>query len=78
LPDDRRHAARRAQHEFVSDWIRLLSHDLPGRNPAELRAVVLAELAIINNLARTQHLTSHPTLPDDLVSICSTIQARSD
>jgi AcrR family transcriptional regulator len=76
LPDDRRHAARRSQHEFVSDWIRLLSHDRPDRDPTELRAVVLAELTIINNIARTQHLTRHPTLLDDVVSICSTVQGR--
>jgi AcrR family transcriptional regulator len=74
LPDDRRHAARRAQHEFLSDWIRLLRSDRPDADPTELRAVVLAELAVINNIARTQHLAADPNVVGDLVSICSTIQ----
>lgn len=74
LPDDRRQAARQAQHEFVSDWIRLLTHDRPEIDRAELRILVQAELTVMSDIARTQHLADHPYLVDHLVSICSTIQ----
>jgi AcrR family transcriptional regulator len=77
LPEDRRHATRRAQYEFVTDWVRLLHHDRPHSDPTELRAVVLAELTIINNIARTQHLAADPAVVDDLVSVCSTIQQHT-
>jgi AcrR family transcriptional regulator len=76
LPEERRHATRRAQREFVDDWIGLLRHDRPDQDPRELRAVVLAELTIINNIARTQHLAGEPETLDDLVSICSTVQRK--
>ena len=74
LPEDRRHATRRAQNEFVTDWVGLLRHDRPDRDPVDLRVVVLAELTILNNIARTQHLARHPEVLDDLISICSTVQ----
>jgi len=74
LPDERRRAARRTQHEFIADWIRLLSHDRPDSDPTELRAVVQAELNLINSIARTQHLAGHPQIVEHLVSICSAMQ----
>lgn len=74
LPEDRRLAARRVKREFVSDWIRLLGQDRPDADLAELRVVVLAELTIVHNILRTQHLAAEPSVVEDLVRICSTIQ----
>jgi hypothetical protein len=74
LPEDRRRATRRTQNEFVTDWVGLLRHGRPDRDPVELRVVVLAELTILNNIARTQHLARKPGVLDDLISICSSIQ----
>jgi AcrR family transcriptional regulator len=74
LPDDRRQATRRAQIDFVTDWVRLLRHDRPTADPTELRIAVLAELTIINNIARTAHLACDPDLVTNLESICAAVQ----
>ena len=73
LPEDRRQAAHQAQHEFLSDWVRLLDNRL-GRDNTELRIVIQAALTIVNTVARTQHLTEEPDLADQLVQICASVQ----
>jgi AcrR family transcriptional regulator len=77
LSEDRRRLARQAQREFVSEWVRLLAHERPDLDATELRILVQAEITIINNIARTQHLSDHPQLVDHLVGVCSVIHGTT-
>lgn len=49
LPDDERHAIRRVQHEYVSEWVRLLEVVRPELSPAEARFAVQGAVALIND-----------------------------
>ena len=52
LPDDDRHAIRRVQHEYVSEWVRLLGAVRPELSPAEARIAVQAAVALVNDAVR--------------------------
>jgi AcrR family transcriptional regulator len=70
LPEHRRQAARQAQREFVSEWVRLLAVSRPDEPEVELRITVQTVLTIINDIARVQHLHAEPALTDELVAVC--------
>lgn len=74
LPEDRRSAARQAQRDFVSEWVRLLGSGRPDAPEVELRITVQAVLSIVNDIARIQHLRVDPGLLDDLVAVCLAVQ----
>jgi AcrR family transcriptional regulator len=50
LPDGDRHAIRRVQHEYVSEWVRLLGAIRPELSPAEARFAVQGAVALVNDI----------------------------
>jgi AcrR family transcriptional regulator len=69
LPDDERHAIRRAQHEHVSEWAHLLRLDQPHLDPVAARIRVHAVLSVAHDTARTAHLHRDPAVPAAVVAI---------
>ncbi len=60
LPAERRDAFRRAQLDYVGEWVALLRQDRPGRDEAEALVRTHAALAVINSLSRIHHLRVRP------------------
>lgn len=56
LPEERRHAVRRAQHDYISEWVHLLLELEPRVSPVSARIRVQAVLAVANDAARTSRL----------------------
>ena len=71
LPDGERHAIRRAQRDFVSEWVHLLRLDQPQLNPVAARIRVHAALSVANDIARTPHLHRDPSVPAAVEIICT-------
>jgi AcrR family transcriptional regulator len=71
LPDDERHAIRRAQHEHVSEWAHLLRLDQPNLDPVAARIRVHAVLSVAHDTARTAHLHRDPAVAAAVVAICT-------
>lgn len=57
-------AARRAQREYIAEWVRLLPAD-----PAEGRVAVQAALSMINGLVLTPHLRRRPGYAEEVISL---------
>ena len=57
-------AARRAQREYIAEWVRLLPAD-----PAEGRVAVQAALSMINGLALTPHLRRRPGYAEEVIAL---------
>jgi AcrR family transcriptional regulator len=70
LPDSERHVIRRAQRDFVSEWVHLLRLDQPGLDPTAARIRVHAALSVANDTARTPHLHRDPAVPAAVEAIC--------
>ena len=60
LPAERRDAFRRAQLDYVGEWVALLRQDRPGRDEAEALVRTHAALAVVNSLSRIHHLRVRP------------------
>jgi len=71
LPDGERHEIRRAQRDFVSEWVHLLRLDQPQLDPTAARIRVHAALSVANDIARTPHLRRDPSVPAAVEIICS-------
>lgn len=71
LPDGERHAIRRAQRDFVSEWVHLLRLDQPQLDPVAARIRVHAALSVANDIARTPHLHRDPSVPAAVEIICT-------
>jgi AcrR family transcriptional regulator len=71
LPEDERHAARRAQRDFVSEWAHLLRLDQPQLDPTVARIRVHAALSVANDTARIPHLHRDPAVPGAVEKICA-------
>jgi AcrR family transcriptional regulator len=71
LPDGERHAIRRAQRDFVSEWVHLLRLDQPQLDPVAARIRVHAALSVANDIARTPHLRRDPSVPAAVEIICA-------
>jgi hypothetical protein len=71
LPDIERHAIRRAQRDFVSEWVHLLRLDQPQLDPTAARIRVHAALSVANDIARTSHLRRDPAVPAAVETICT-------
>lgn len=69
LPDDERHAIRRAQHEYVTEWTHLLQLDQPHLDPVTARIKVQAVLSIAHDTARIPHLHRNPAVREAVVTI---------
>jgi AcrR family transcriptional regulator len=66
LPDSHRHDIRRAQHDYVAEWVRLLREARPELNERTARFLVHAVLTVVNDVTRTPHLLRRPGLAADL------------
>ncbi len=66
LPDRPRHDVRRAQHDYVAEWVRLLTGARPDLDAARARHLVHAVLTVVNDAIRTEHLRSRPALAEEL------------
>lgn len=75
LPDEQRRDVRRAQHDYVSEWIRLLRATRPELDERRARFVVHAVLTVVNDVTRTRHLIRRPGIEDELRTICRRILA---
>lgn len=72
LPEDERHAIRRAQHEHVSEWAHLLMLlDRPQLGSVDARIRVHAALSIAHDTARTPHLHRNPAIPAAVIVVCA-------
>jgi AcrR family transcriptional regulator len=63
LPADRRRDFRRAQRDYLAEWVALLRLRDPAAPEAEARVRVHAALALVNSLSRIHHLRAaagHP------------------
>jgi AcrR family transcriptional regulator len=69
LPDDERHAIRRAQYEHVSEWTHLLRLDQPHLDPVAARIRVHAVLSVAHDTARITHLHRNPAVPTAVIAI---------
>ncbi|MEU8250125.1 TetR family transcriptional regulator [Nonomuraea sp. NPDC048916] len=70
LPAEQRHAIRRLQHDYVSEWVHLLTIERPELTEAEARVVVHAVFTTINDLARIDHPRERADLSGDLFAVC--------
>jgi predicted acetyltransferase len=75
LPDEQRHAIRRLQHDYVGEWVQLLTTRRPGLTEPEARVITQAVLAIVNDLSRIGHLRRRPQLNDDLAALGQAVLA---
>ena len=69
LPDLHRHSVRRAQHDYVEEWVRLLNDARPDLSEIEARFVVHAVLSVVNDVTRTADLMRRPALGAELRAI---------
>ncbi len=60
LPEGRRTAFRRAEVDYVTEWVALLVAARPDLTDTDARVLVQAALALINSLSRIHHLRSRP------------------
>jgi AcrR family transcriptional regulator len=75
LPDEERHALRRVQHEYVSEWVRLLVAVRPDLTQPEARFVVHGVLGLVNDYVQGGRRHRRPDLGDVLVQIGSEVLA---
>ena len=66
LPDAHRHGVRRAQHDYVAEWVRLLIGSRPELSLDQARYVVQAVLTMVNDATRTAAMLERPSLAADL------------
>lgn len=66
LPEPERHTVRRAQHDYVAEWVRLLRDSRPELGERDALFLVHATLTVVNDATRTRHLLRRPALADEL------------
>jgi len=66
LPDDQRHTIRRIQHDYVAEWVELLSRVRPELDQTDAQLTVHAALGMINDVLRVGHLRARPQLAQEL------------
>lgn len=66
LPDTHRHETRRAQHDYVAEWIRLVRDSRPDLDERTAHFLVQAVLTVVNDVVRTRHLRERPHVSDEL------------
>ncbi|TCK26830.1 TetR/AcrR family transcriptional regulator [Pseudonocardia endophytica] len=60
LPADVREPFRRAQRDYVAEWVALLRRDRPDRDETDALLRVHAALSVVNSLSRIHHLRTRP------------------
>jgi len=66
LPQPQRHGVRRAQHDYVAEWVRLLTGTRPELSPAQARYLVHSVLTLVNDTTRTAPMLERASLAADL------------
>jgi AcrR family transcriptional regulator len=66
VPDEHQHTVRRDQHDYVAEWVRLLTGARPDLDHAEAVYVVHATLTTVNDATRTASLRERQSLGSDL------------
>lgn len=70
LPEEHQREVRRAQHDYVAEWIRLAREIRPDLDESRARFIVHAALTVVNDVTRTDRLRERPLIGDELRSIC--------
>lgn len=66
LPEPQRRLVRRAQRDYVAEWVALLAAYRPELSRAECRYVVQSVLTLVNDVTRTATLMKRPSLTQEL------------
>ena len=77
LPEERRVALRRAQVDYITEWVALLTSTRSDLTRADARVLVQAALAMINSLSRIHHLQITPDRTGQLVAFAQAILTTS-
>lgn len=73
LPEEQRHPARQAQHDYITEWVHLLRVVQPELDATAARIRVQAAITVANDVARTPRLRRNPDVPAALERICTRI-----
>lgn len=71
LPEEERTNARRAQHDYIGEWVHLLRAIHTDLDPVTARIRIHAVLSIANDAARTAHIRRNPSTLAALSMICA-------
>jgi AcrR family transcriptional regulator len=69
LPEEQRRSVRRAQSDYVAEWLHLRSKVAPGEPEAESAVRVHSVLAIVNHLTQTRRFRGRESLKEDLQAL---------
>ncbi len=69
LPEMQRHSVRRMQHDYVAEWVRLLTAVRPELNDPQARFLTHGVLGIVNDNARSRRARERPDLQTTLSTI---------
>ena len=73
LPDGVREELRRAQRDYLGEWVVLLQATRPELDHDAAWIVLHCPLAVVNDLVRVRHLRRHPQLPAELVMLTGSV-----
>ncbi len=77
LPEERRAAFRRAQVDYITEWVALLTSARSDLTSADARVLVQAVLTMINSLSRIHHLQIAPDRTSQMVALAQAILSTS-
>ncbi|MFD3579318.1 hypothetical protein [Streptomyces sp. NPDC058644] len=69
MSDGQRHTIRRIQHDFVAEWVELLSAVRPDLDHAEAQLTVHGVLGMINDVLRITCFRARPRLTEGLTGL---------
>lgn len=75
LPADDRHALRRAQHDYVNEWVNLLVSRRPDLDATSAAVLVHGALGIVNDAQQVQHLAARPCIAQELATLARAVLA---
>lgn len=73
LPEQQRRSVRRAQADYVAEWVRLLRESRPELEQAQARYLVHAVLTVVNDATRTEQLMARADLDAVLRLACRSL-----
>ncbi|ODU07476.1 MAG: hypothetical protein ABS81_01660 [Pseudonocardia sp. SCN 72-86] len=77
LPDERRDVFRRAQRDYLAEWVALIHRDAPDLPEPETRVRVHAAIAVVNGLSRIPHLRATPGYTAHTAALARAVLDRS-
>jgi AcrR family transcriptional regulator len=69
VPPAQQQQTRQAQREYITEWVHLLTETAHGTDQLAARIRVQAALTVVNDIARTPHLSTLPGLANTLADI---------